>query len=131
FEPISRRWRLFRRVGGTRRDLVEFPLTTAGARYHETEVPADTGLRRSHRLVELARQVLMDRFAPAAVLIDRKLHVLQFLGRTERFLTQPSGEPTTDLLAMTRDGLRTRLRPAVQEAVREGHAMSVSGAFVK
>ena len=64
----------------------------------------------------MARRALLERYAPASVLIDQKGRVLYFHGTTRDYLEQPSGEPTRDLLTMARDGLATKLRAAMREA---------------
>ena len=58
------------------------------------------------------------RYAPACVIINRSGEILYFHGRTDDYLAQPSGLPTQDLIAQARGGLRTKLRGAVQEAIR-------------
>ena len=57
----------------------------------------------------MQKQLLAD-YAPASVLINRQFEVLCFHGPTVDYLEFPSGEPTRDLLALARQGLRTRLR---------------------
>jgi len=58
-------------------------------------------------------------YAPAAVLINRACEILYFSGPTMRYLDQPTGEPTQDLMRMAREGLRTKLRAVVHKAVRD------------
>ena len=68
-----------------------------------------------------------DAYAPAAVLINRKYEWLYYLGPTERYLHVPHGPPEHDLLAMVREGLRTRLRSAIQQAILENTRIVVPG----
>jgi two-component system CheB/CheR fusion protein len=67
----------------------------------------------------VAQQLLLQRYAPACVLINRGGEILYFHGRTDAYLAQPSGLPTRDLIAQARGGLRTTLRGAVHAAVRD------------
>jgi len=62
----------------------------------------------------------METYAPAAVLINRRHECLYSLGPTDRYLRVPPGNPSLDLLAMARQGLRTKLRSAIQQASKEG-----------
>ena len=71
---------------------------------------------------DLTHRLLLDQFAPAAVLINRKYEILYFFGPTDRYLAVPAGEPTQDLMMMAREGLRTKLRSAIHKAVREGRS---------
>ncbi len=66
------------------------------------------------RATEVARRALLDRYAPASVLIDQRGRIVYFHGATGDYLQQPTGEPTRDLLAMVREGLLTGMRRAIQ-----------------
>ncbi|MDH3582707.1 MAG: PAS domain-containing protein, partial [Phycisphaerae bacterium] len=117
FEPVSKKWRVYRRIGPTRRELVNIPVQlsnrnrSAGQRI-ETRPPGPG-------LTEVAQRILLADFAPASVLINRKYEILYFQGPTVQYLQLPSGEPTQDLLAMARQGLRTKIRTAVHRALKE------------
>ena len=67
---------------------------------------------------------MIEAYAPAAVLINRKHECLYSLGPTDRYLRVAPGQPTHDLLAMAREGLRTKLRSAIQQATRRTRALS-------
>ncbi|MGA9869475.1 MAG: PAS domain-containing protein, partial [Acetobacteraceae bacterium] len=110
FGTVSKKWRIYCRLGPTRHDIVQFPVLGG---HPETRQPAT---EPPPRTAELARRALLDRYAPASVLIDQKGSVLYFHGPTGDYLEQPSGEPTRDLLAMAREGLATKLRGAIQTA---------------
>ncbi len=127
FEPISKPERIFRRIGHSRTGALAFSKITAeGAR--ATARPAqDRAPLRHAALADLCRQLVMDAYAPAAVLIDRKLECLYSLGPTDRYLRIAPGHPTHDLLAMARDSLRPKLRSAVQQAIQTNARVVVAG----
>ena len=50
-------------------------------------------------------QALVDRYAPASVLIDAQHRVHYLRGPTGDYLQPPSGEPSHNLLSMAREGL--------------------------
>jgi two-component system CheB/CheR fusion protein len=68
-------------------------------------------------LASTAQQLILDRFAPACVVIDRKLKVLYVHGPVEQYLTFPPGELTTRVVDMAREGLRARLGGAIAECL--------------
>ena len=123
FETLSKTWRIYRRLGPTRHDLVEFPVLGARPKAHAAENGADAGRPPPTRAAELARRVLSERYGPASVLIDRQGRALYFHGPTSEYL-QPTGEPTRDLMAMVRTSLRAKLRGAVHEAIDKKHAVT-------
>src|SRR5262249_18378494 len=61
---------------------------------------------------------VLGRYAPPSVLVNLNFEVLQFRGRTSRYLEIPQGEPTANLLKMAREGLFLELRSALNEARR-------------
>jgi len=132
FETVSKKWRLFRRIGPTRRDIVDFPITL-GYQSHDLALPT---LRPSSggqevNLAEVTRRNLLQDYAPASVLVNRKYEVLYFEGSTGQFLEVPSGRPTHDLTLMVRQGLQTRLRAACHRAIRENETVIDTSARVK
>jgi len=120
FETLSKKWRIFRRLGPTRHDVLDFPLLPGRSRPTNTEELAmpNTG-RPPDRIVDVAQRALLERFAPAAVLVEQSGHVVWIHGSTGAYLEPPAGEPSRDILAMARHGLRAKLRHAVREAVGE------------
>ena len=69
-----------------------------------------------------ADRIIVNNFAPAGVLVDADLHVLQFRGATGAFLEPPSGNPSFDVLKMARQGLMLPLRRAIIQAKKENKA---------
>lgn len=124
FRTISPKWRIFRRIGPTRQERIEFPMV-AGASPRSIEVETSPRQRREMRMAQLAQQQLLGRFAPASVLVDRNHEILFFCGATDDFLTQPTGIPTSSLLDRAREGLRSKLRAAVQRALSENQVIHV------
>ncbi len=77
-------------------------------------------------IADAARRALAEQFAPASVLIDRGHRIVYFHGQTDRFLTQPPGEPTRDLYGMAREGLRTKLRVAIGQAIKDNRRITTA-----
>jgi two-component system CheB/CheR fusion protein len=72
----------------------------------------------------------LQEFAPAAVLVNRGRQILYCHGPVGRYLEQPPGEPTHDLLAMAREGLGDSLGAAVEQAAEGGKRVTVPGVRV-
>ncbi len=67
-------------------------------------------------------QVLLQRYAPPALLIDSNLHILHIQGDLGTYLVLPTGPPTVHLLKMLRPEFVLDLRKAVSKAQRDGTA---------
>ncbi len=70
---------------------------------------------------------LLATFAPAAVLVDAKLEILQFRGNTEPYLTPAQGTASLALLKMVREDLYVPLRALLHRAKKESAPVSEDG----
>ena len=131
FEPVSKKWRIYRRIGPNQPGRVQFPITVRPEQRGPVRRLAEPGEARPVGFAELTHRLLLEEFAPAAVLINRKHEILYYFGPTTRYLDVPTGEPTQDLMILAREGLRTKLRVAVHKAIREGEPVLVTNVQVK
>jgi PAS domain S-box-containing protein len=119
FQPLSKKFRVYRCVGNARSRAFDFPIVQRPY--------ANAGLVQTHaqfqaagnKLAELSQSLLVEHYAPAAVLINAQSETLYFEGPTDKYLRVPSGETSRDLLAMARQGLRARLSSAIRTARQE------------
>ena len=68
-----------------------------------------------------ADAVVLSRFAPAGVVVNSSMDILQFRGRTGPFLENTPGEASLNLLKMARQGLSVELRPLIAKAIKLKH----------
>lgn len=120
FEPIAKSWRLYRRVGPGRPQIIDFPRVAHGLPSQQATARPPEPRRPSER--ERAREALVELFAPPSVLIDRDYLIQHYHGDTRPFLQPPNGEPTHNLLRLARSGLAGCIRDAVQQAIRDGRS---------
>jgi chemotaxis methyl-accepting protein methylase/signal transduction histidine kinase len=126
FEPISKRWRIYRRIGVGRRVVVEIPVHPTCAIPSAQAKPSTSAPPSRMSLASVAQQVLLEQFSPACVMIDRKLQVLYVQGAVEDYLTFPAGELTTQVVDMAREGLRGRLRGAINQCLEVNKSVTAT-----
>lgn len=127
FEVLAITERLYRRTGRARlEDLDHSKNIAESVRAFVTPGQGKASMRQA-ALAELCRRLVMEAYAPAAVLIDHKQDCLYSLGPTERYLRVPPGQPSYDLLAMVSENMRAKLRVAIQRAGLEKGRVCVSG----
>ena len=135
FKLVEKSARLYRHVGRKRPGDLSFPTAADGPRAAGPGIGIG-GVRggngagapsRQAVLAELCRQFVMDRHAPAAVLCNDRHECLFSLGPTDRYLRVAPGFATSDLLAMARGTMRTRLRSALAQATQGGAPVTVPG----
>jgi two-component system CheB/CheR fusion protein len=127
FEVISKAARIYRHVGRSRPGEFGFLMGLGGAA--RGRAPAGQGRTPAVQtdLAALGRRLLLDTYAPAAILINQRHECLFLFGSTDRYLRIAPGLPTHDLLAMTRPEMRTKLRAAIQRAWQEKARITVPG----
>jgi len=116
FTPINRKWKFY----SANRTMPKIPhipffrstvmtLPEPSATLPITKASLDNVARLSNRF-------LLQTYAPPSVTTDSFGNILYVHGDTSRFLRQPAGVVTTNLLDMARDGLQIDLRVALQDA---------------
>jgi len=119
FAPLDRKRRIFRRLDAGSRALPSLPLSTLASGLQPgrgsgasatSPLDGDFG-RRVEQIVE--------RYAPAFVVVDRNHEVLNFSGRTGRFLEPASGTASLNLLSLAHRDLRLDLRTALHKAAAQ------------
>lgn len=133
FDPIDKKWRIYRRVGPTRHGRVEFPPPRTVRDLDPTsERPSGAERRVGTRpsLAQLTHKALLERHTPTAVTVDRDHRVVYFHGQTSTYLEQPPGEPTRELMVLVRESLRGAVRAALQRAIVEGVPVTMPEGWV-
>ncbi|HXJ83012.1 MAG TPA: chemotaxis protein CheB, partial [Candidatus Methylomirabilis sp.] len=130
FDTVSKRWRLYRRIGPTRHDRLDVAVMAQGEPAPHRD-SANAPRPTANHLVARMQRMLLERYAPATVVINRRHEILFFSGPIDQFLTQPAGPPTHDLLDRLREGLPSRLRRMIHRAVAQGLPQTAPDARVR
>ncbi len=127
FEVISKPERVYRHIGSGRPGEIDFPMSIGSVARPPARSEQGQTYPRQATLAGLCQRLVMETYAPAAVLINRKYECLYSMGPTDRYLQVAPGYPSHDLLAMTRDHLRTKLRSAIHQASQKNARIIVAG----
>ncbi|MCB1954472.1 MAG: PAS domain-containing protein [Rhodocyclaceae bacterium] len=127
FETVSKKWRLYRRIGVVQRQALDFPLIATD---EDRRSPFTTGLPREPRagsVTALAHEVLLREYVPASVIVNRRGEAIYYHGPVSRYLEVVAGEPTRYIAEQARPGLDLKVRSALQRAIRENAEVSMGG----
>ena len=80
--------------------------------------PAETP-RPAFDLIKHVDRMLLGKYAPAGVILNEKLEVIQFRGRTGPYLEPAPGQPQSNVLKMAREGLLLPLKTALTQAKKQ------------
>ena len=117
FEILDSRMRFFKRtVSFSPKDLVDFPSAFSRAKRGAPEIKKQP--KEVDNLQSLADQVLLQRFAPASVLVNEVGDILYITGRTGKYLEPVAGKANWNIYAMARDGIRQELPGAFRKALQ-------------
>ena len=130
FETISKSARLYRHIGNSRPGDLRFSMSpTEAGRALASPGPAAV-LSHEAALASLCQQMVMDNYAPAAVLINKRHECLYSQGAIHKYLAVAPGRPTHDIFAMLAKPLQTKLRSAIQRSGQQQKRIVTAGGQV-
>ncbi len=86
--------------------------------------------KTSENIQTYADQILLQRFAPASVLINDQGDILYITGRTGKYLEPAAGKANMNIYAMAREGLRNELSGALRKAKQNYEAVVLHNLIV-
>jgi two-component system CheB/CheR fusion protein len=98
--------------------------------YRQAEAPLKQAQKQTDPVQEAERQVL-DQFAPAWVLVNPALEIVQFRGNTSPYIEPARGQPTWSLMKMLHGGLWSDVRVLIHAALKEGKPHRKKGIKLK
>ena len=131
FESVDKNSRLYRRLPNAPQQLTSFPVNGVVSRVPSNGITPPPRPKETVRLRELMQQQLLRNYAPASVLTNAKHQVLYFMGPTARYLEQPSGLPTQDLLTLAHPELRKSLRAGIKQALETTEPVVIDKISIK
>lgn len=127
FTAIDNKSRLYRSIGSPFSVDVDFPTQyfPVASMLEETKKKQPIA-----NLQSLADQLLLQHYAPAAVLVNADGDILYISGRTGKYLEPAAGKANWNIHAMAREGLRHELISALKKARNQVEAVHLSGLTV-
>lgn len=126
FSPVDKEHRIFVKTGESRRLVYPLP----AGREVEGKLSEGKLTVRRYPAREAQRQadhLLLARYAPPGVLVNDRLEVVQFRGRTGAYLEQPPGQPQANLLRMAREDLVAHVHEAIERAKAQSASVRKEG----
>jgi two-component system CheB/CheR fusion protein len=132
FLPLDKTNRVFGRRDLVARSPLPFRqfLPHTGPRGTTSGASDTLGLNRSD-LVRKVANTIVERFAPAYVIVDETGQALYFSAGTGKYLQAAAGPPNRDIIAMARPGLRPDLRALLHQAKQADRRVTRSGITVQ
>jgi two-component system, chemotaxis family, CheB/CheR fusion protein len=129
FGPVEAKLRIYRRKEGAGRP--EAAGVSSSFRAALGPKAPDAGpAKASSTLQSAADELVLRQFGPAAALVNDQGDILYTNGRTGKYLEPAAGKANWNVFAMARKGLRHTMYAALQNAIRQGRAVTVRGLTV-
>jgi chemotaxis methyl-accepting protein methylase len=129
YAPLHAKSRIYRRGPPLLRgEPVSFPSSFLSPLPHQMKEHAMP--KPELNLQSLADQLLLQNYAPPAVLTNDQGDIVYISGRTGKYLEPAAGKANWNIFAMAREGLRFELSSAFQKAARQRGVVTVRGAKV-
>ncbi|MBC7285494.1 CheR family methyltransferase, partial [Hoeflea sp.] len=120
FAPLDKQHRIFqsRDHGGRRR--LPIPVDLAPARSLREDTQRGFYAVHGHQLRQRVEMQVLERHAPAHVVVSHDGEILHFSGNTGRYLEMPCGAPNRQILELARREIRLDLRAALRQTMETG-----------
>ncbi len=125
FSVIDNKSRLYRQIPHTLPIGVDFP--TKYSQVLPLNQTGDVKLPGVGNFQTLAEQLLLQRYTPAAVIVNNVGDILFISGRTGKYLEPAAGKANWNIHAMAREGLRFELSAALKQAQHQTEAVKING----
>lgn len=131
FSEINQKYRIYSRLPGRVPYPIDLPMSLDPRPIRKRSQPF---IRRGDITEEnepsIANRRLLERYAPANILITEEGEILSSNGKLSKYLEFPTGTPTTHILALARKGFREVLSPLLREVAENGRRQAVRGVEV-
>ncbi|MBZ2168119.1 chemotaxis protein CheB [Marinobacter sp. F4216] len=135
FKPLKQGLRLYERlpqdaINGPSFLLKSFPPLSNLTR--EQPMPAPIyPIRDGENLQNAADHLLLQRYSPAAVVLNQDADIVYISGRTGKYLEPAAGKANWNIHAMAREGLRTPLYTALKQAATQRDPIELNNLAVE
>jgi two-component system CheB/CheR fusion protein len=126
FRRVTRQWHIYQRIGTTPRDQIDWRIDSTRARAPALRREPLTEASRVVLHSNLARNALLERFAPAAVLVNDRVETLYSNGPVERFLLPARASGKGALLPRLPRSIRAQLPEAIRRVQLAQRPVSIS-----
>lgn len=133
FEPLDKQHRVYRpraTAPGTGPNPIRERVGPATALAGGDDA-SDRDFIESETSQRQADRLLLARYAPAGMLVDESLNILQFRGQVAPYLAPASGPPSLNLMRIARPELLLAIPPVVQEVRDGGRTARRSGVILE
>ncbi|MGH9500721.1 MAG: chemotaxis protein CheB [Terriglobales bacterium] len=130
FSPLDKKNRVYQKKNSATRLPARFGSPDSSIRRRDQNKAAPE-VSPAAMLEKEVDRLLLNRFAPASIVVNEAMEIVHFRGKTGHYLEPATGQPTFSLAKMAREGLLVDLRAAITKAKKENATVRKVGARVR
>ncbi|RPI18169.1 MAG: chemotaxis protein CheR [Ignavibacteriae bacterium] len=122
FSTFDKKNKIFCKISNNEKYALDFTLSDYNVSPNNNlTLPVRLGnkILNAFDLQKEAESIITAKYAPAHVIVNKDMEIIQFRGQTSTFLNLPQGIANYNLLKMVKEGLETDLRVMVRKAVKD------------
>ncbi|MCF8067527.1 MAG: PAS domain-containing protein [Desulfobacterales bacterium] len=130
FHPIDNKLKIFKRKDFYIERPVDYPITP----FYQESARSGSEEKQPSSEIEIqnaAERIILESYAPPGVLVNEKYEIVQFMGKTDKYLETPVGKASFNIQQMAREGLRFKLTTALHNALRQKKTTVIENLRVK
>lgn len=128
FEPVEKRWRIYRKRRDVRLPLdARLPFATGVDGLPRASVKPQAAAPRVDSSLLAVYDRLLDRKMPPSILVNDQHEILHVFGGAERYLQVRGGRPSNSVLESVNHHLKISLTGALQHAIQKQDAVQYTG----
>ncbi len=126
FSALDSRWKIFKRLNSL--DYPAFNIANYSAVFpgRQASLPRLLDQHTDSAIEAVIQRILLEKYAPATVIINHKGDIIYLKGRTGKYMEPPQGKANMNIFAMVKDGLRQFMDIAVNKVIATGKEAVVS-----
>lgn len=125
FKVIDAKLKIFKHLNSTSaHELIDFPSSF----YFKKSAPLQSPkpMKEIENMQYLADQLLLQKYAPASVLVNENGDIIYVSGHTGKYLEPAAGKANWNIYAMAREGLRNELHGALRKTINNSEEVILS-----
>ncbi|NQE35041.1 chemotaxis protein CheB [Microcoleus asticus] len=131
FNSVDKKYKIYEKKLGEKPPAISFtPSFYSAAKKIGERQKEGQMLMKSFDLERETDQLMLKRYAPAGVVVDEQMKILQVRGDIDPYLRMAAGTPDLNVLTMARAGLLVELRTAIHQAQMQNATFRKEGVFI-
>jgi len=130
FVPLNRKFRIYKKIkNDTFVEPIEYPLSFYPSTVNKKEPQVE--LKSFVNIQTLTKELLMEEYCPAAVLVNNKGDILFISGHTGKYLEPAAGKANWNIFAMVQEGIKYELTGAFAKAIQQKNKIVLNNITIR